>query len=144
LPGLAIELRASIRLRVGLTALHLLAIGSVWLCEPSVFVALLLSGGITISLIRSLGWRTDRIRRLEQRDGRWFLIADDGMIRERPLSCWFVHPRLLVLVFGRVWPGHDALVLPGDAARADDLRRLRRSLLDRQRMDELDDELPGA
>lgn len=120
-----------------MTALHLLAVGSVWLSDLAVSVALALSSVIAISLIRLIGRRADRVRRLEQRDGRWFLITDDGRIRERSLTCWFVHPQLLVLVFGRGLPGCDALALPGDAACAADLRRLRRLLLDRQRMDEL-------
>lgn len=144
MPDVVIEPRPSVRLRAGLVALHLLAGAAVWACSLPPAATLLLAGVIVLSLIRSSGRAVGRIRRVERHGERWFLTDEQGTIHDTVLSHWFVHPRLLVLSFRGDGRHRDVVVLPDDAAGADDLRRLRRHLLDRQRTEELGDEMPGA
>lgn len=144
MPDLVIELRPSVRLRTGLVALHLLATAVVWWCDLPTAALLLLSSAIAISLLQLLRQPAGRVRRLERHGARWSLVSEQGTIRECSLAEWFVHPRLMVLVFRGGNRRRDVVALPDDAARADELRRLRCHLLDRQRMEQIEDEAPGA
>jgi toxin CptA len=129
-PALRLDLRPSRLLAVLLLLAHGLALAAVWMSLDA-WARALLGAGVALSAAyscaRALHLFGQGVTSLELHgDGRASWSASDGSRREGRLGRNnFVSAALVVLELERGGRGRNWVVLMGDSARPDDLRRLR-------------------